>query len=156
MGAGAPAIGMAISRPAAMPVTVPTTRRKPRTRVSPREAVLTKIHQAVPTAQYQRSGEISCPAASATAQAKVAWKAWRVVGRASRRPGSGAGAAGGGVRRSMHHSPKRTADEAVTASATAPYSSGSWAGSACRNWVTKNIMKAKIPSACPRGPQRLA
>ena len=38
-----------------MPMTVPSSRRKPRTRVSPREVVLTKIHQVAPTAQYQRS-----------------------------------------------------------------------------------------------------
>lgn len=139
-----------------MPATVPSTRRKPRTRVSPRDAVFTKIHQAVPTAQYQRSWERNWPAATAMAQAAVAWKAWRVVGRARPRPLSGAGAAGGGVRRSMHHSPKRTSAEAAIASAIAAYSSGSCVGTACRNWVVKNIMKPKMPSAWPRGPQRRA
>lgn len=156
VGTASPATGTATSRPAAIPVTVPTTRRKPRTSVSPRDAVLTKIHQAVPTAQYQRSSETSCPAARATAQAAVAWNAWRVVGRSSPRPGSGDGTAGGGVRRSTHQRPKRTAEEASRARPTAANSPGSCAVTACRNWVTKNIMNAKIPSACPRGPQRLA
>ncbi|MCF0091198.1 hypothetical protein B0E37_06318 [Streptomyces sp. MH192] len=75
MGAGDPCTGTATSSPASSPVTVPNTRRKPRTRVSPREAVLTKIHQAAPTAQYQRSGESSSPAAVAKAQAAVTWRA---------------------------------------------------------------------------------
>ncbi len=156
MGRGAPSSGMAISTPAATPTTVPSTRRKPRTSVSPREAVLTKIHQAVPTAQYQRSSESTWPTERATAQAAVAWKAWRVVCLARPRPGSGAGAAGGGVRRSMGQSRKRTAAAAARARPTAAYSSGSWAGSACRNCVMKKFMNAKIPSACPRGPQRRA
>src|SRR4051812_33186064 len=112
VGAGAPSRGTATRSPAAMPVTVPTTRRKPRTRVSPREDVLTKIHQAVPTAQYQRSCERSWPAAIANAQAAVVWKACRVVGRERPRPAGAAGAAGGGVRRSTHHAPNRTAEDA--------------------------------------------
>lgn len=120
VGAGAPCSGIAMSSPAAMPVTVPSTRRKPRTRVSPRDAVFTKIHQAAPTAQYQRASESTWPTPSAMAQATVAWKAWRVVGRASPRPVSAAGAAGGAVRRSMHHTPNLTPAEAAIASATAP------------------------------------
>lgn len=63
---------------------------------------------------------------------------------------------GGGVRRSMGHSRKRTAPEATSARPTAAKSSGSCPGRACRNWVTKNIMKPKIPRACPRGPKRRA
>ncbi|GAA3113915.1 hypothetical protein GCM10020254_70420 [Streptomyces goshikiensis] len=139
-----------------MPMTVPRTRRKPRTRVSPREVVLTKIHQAVPTAQYQRSSERAWPMVRAKPQAAVAWKACRVVGRARPVPGRPGGAAGGGVRRSMGHRTNRAAPAERRARPTAAYSSGSWPVRAWRNWVTKNIMKPKIPSACPRGPQRRA
>ncbi|GAA3034510.1 hypothetical protein GCM10020000_09860 [Streptomyces olivoverticillatus] len=139
-----------------MPATVPTTRRKPRTRVSPRAAVLTKIHQAVPTAQYQRSWETICPAPSARPHATVAWNAWRVVWRARPRAARGAGPAGGGVWRSMHQRPKRTMAHTARAMAMAAYRAGSCAGTARRNWVAKNIMKPKIPSACPRAPQRRA
>lgn len=73
MRAVSPCSGTATSSPTAIPTTVPRTRRKPRTSVSPREAVFTKIHQTVPTAQYQRSAERNCPTPSAKAAAAVAW-----------------------------------------------------------------------------------
>ncbi|KAF0651557.1 hypothetical protein K701_01125 [Streptomyces fradiae ATCC 10745 = DSM 40063] len=79
-----------------------------------------------------------------------------MVGLARPRPGSGAGTAAGGVRRSMGHTTKRTAPAAARATPTARYSSGRSAGAACRNCTTKNCMNAKIPSAWPRGPQRRA
>ena len=82
MRAGAPCSGTATSSPTAMPTTVPRTRRKPRTSVSPREAVFTKIHQTVPTAQYQRSAERSLSDAECEGAAAVAWMACRVVVRA--------------------------------------------------------------------------
>ena len=83
-----------------MPMTVPRTRRKPRTRVSPREAVLTKIHQVAPTAQYQRCPETSWPTTRAKPAPAVAWTAWRVVdaGQAACRRAGRARAAGGSRR----------------------------------------------------------
>ncbi|CAM5538664.1 hypothetical protein SALBM311S_01980 [Streptomyces alboniger] len=83
VGAPAPSSGMATKKPAAIPITVPRTRRKPRTRVSPREVVLTKIHHVAPTAQYQR-----CPESNLARRPRrrpapaVAWIACRVVMRA--------------------------------------------------------------------------
>ncbi len=100
VGTAAPASGKAIRKPRPMPTTVPRTRRKPRTSVSPREVVLTKTHQVAPTAQYQRWSDTSWPTTSAKPAPAVAWTAWRVVMRASPVPAGGAGAAGGGRRRS--------------------------------------------------------
>ena len=74
-GRRAPAAERRRARPSAMPSTVPRTRRKPRTRVSPREVVFTKIHQAAPTAQYQRSPDTSWPTTRAKPAATVAWTA---------------------------------------------------------------------------------
>ncbi|MEY9810679.1 hypothetical protein RKD21_000936 [Streptomyces albogriseolus] len=81
-------------------MTVPSTRRKPRTRVSPREVVLTNAHHVAPTAQYQRSPDTSWPTSRANPAPAVAWTACRVVMRASPVPPGGAGTVTGGSRRS--------------------------------------------------------
>ncbi len=99
-GTGAPCSGIARTKPTPMPITVPSTRRKLRTRVSPLDAVFTKTHQVAPTAQYQRSWDSTCPRASAKAPPATAWTACRVVVRASPVPPGAGGAAGTGRRRS--------------------------------------------------------
>ncbi len=81
VGTAAPSSGMATAKPETMPITVPRTRRNPRTSVSPREVVLTKTHQVAPTAQYHRWSDSTCPRPSAKAPPRVAWTACRVVTR---------------------------------------------------------------------------
>ena len=77
------------------------------------------------------------------------------AGQAASAGGGGRGRRGRCGARSTT-APNRTAEAVSTDRTTAAYSSGSWPGTACRNWATKKVMNAKTPRLCPRGPQRRA